>query len=322
MSKLALVEDSNNPWGGTVLLSQGNGWIRPTGVFVPDAGFTTSHEVVTVLLWFHGYRVKDVPYLFYNEATKILKAVIESRKDVILVAPHLGWHQNKQNTNYDATALGGGKRCEQYLDQVLGALTDWYVNTFIAGEIDQIGGSFPKFQIADLYVAGHSGGGFGITSAVAALGGYKDRLRECWGFDCLYGAGQTWYEWAKGQKGIPLYFYFGRGTRPADNGDVLGFWKRVYGTPKSPIPAAGRLRMVHLAPALPGTELDMVAFQSAEDIKAKGKPGNRYEEVRQKVDPLLDNPGKYWSTIIDEGLMDHYPVVSDLLGPRIKQSLP
>ncbi|AGA28829.1 hypothetical protein [Singulisphaera acidiphila] len=323
MGKLVLIEDKSNQGGGTVLFSnKESGWIRPTGVFVPDAGFTDSHEVVTVLLWFHGHFVKNVPYLFYKEATKILQAVTESKKDVILVAPELGWFQDKSNTTYNASALGGGKKTELYLDQVLGALSDWYVRTFIAGEIDEMGGPPPKFQIANLYIAGHSGGGNGIISSVAALGGYKDRLRQCWGFDCLYGDGQSWYEWAKAQKGVPLYFYFGQGTKPAFNGDVLGFWKRVYGTPKSPIPASGRMRSVFLAPALPGTELDMVAFQSAEDILAKARPGNRYEEVRRKVDPLLDNPTKYWSTIIDEGLKDHYPVVADLLGPRIKQSLP
>src|SRR5207237_7793231 len=127
MSKLTLAEDPSNRGGGTVLLSRGNGWIRPTGVFVPEAGFTDSHDAVTVLLWFHGHFVKDVSHLFYSEATKVLPAVIASRKDVILVAPELGWFQDRKNTTYDAGALGGGRRCEQYLDEVLGALSDWYV---------------------------------------------------------------------------------------------------------------------------------------------------------------------------------------------------
>ncbi len=112
-----------------------------------------------------------------------------------------------------------------------------------------------------------------------------------------------------------------RGTKPAYDGDVLGFWKRVYGTPKGPLQLGARLLNVYLAPALPGTELDMVAFQFSEDIKAKAIAGNRYEEIRKQVDPLLDDPTKYWSTIIPLGLKDHYPVVSELLGPRIRQSL-
>ncbi|SIN72483.1 hypothetical protein SAMN05444166_0450 [Singulisphaera sp. GP187] len=321
MSKLALVEDKSNKGDGFVLFSSGSGWIRPTGVFVPQAGITNSHEAVTLLLWFHGYRVKDAPYLFYHEATQLLKAVSESNKDVILVAPALGL-RDKTHAEYDASALGGGSKTALYLDQILGALSDWYERTFIAGERAQMGGEPTKFQLANLYIAGHSGGGSGIISAVAALGSYKDRLRECWGFDCLYGDGQSWFQWAKARTGIPLYFYFGKGTKPSDNADVLGFWKRVYGTPKSPIPAAGRMRNVFLAPALPGAELDMVAFQSTDDILARAKAGNRYEEVRRIVDPLLDNSDKYWSTLIEKGLMEHYSVVSELLCPRIKQSLP
>jgi hypothetical protein len=64
-----------------------------------------------------------------------------------------------------------------------------------------------------------------------------------------------------------------------------------------------------------------VAFQSSEDIKAKAKSGNRYEEIRKKVDPLLDDPTKYWPAIIRLGLKGHYQVVSQLLGSRITQSI-
>jgi hypothetical protein len=85
--------------------------------------------------------------------------------------------------------------------------------------------------------------------------------------------------------------------------------------------ASGSGFTVFLAPALRGTELDQVAFQSAEDIQRKAKPGNRYEAIRKKVDPLLDDPQKYWRTLMAEGLKDHYPVVSELLAPRIRQSL-
>jgi hypothetical protein len=319
VSNLVLEKDKSNPMGGIVLTSKGSGWKRPTGVFLPDPGIVGEHRALTVLLWFHGHFVKDIPSLFYKEATKILQAVLDSKRRLVVVAPHLGWFKTRTDSDYNASVLGGGKTCEQYLDQVLGALAEWYLTT-LSG-IDLESKPPPKFQIAELYIAGHSGGGGGIMSSVASLGGYKDQLRECWGFDCLYGSGQTWYDWARAQTRMPLYFYFGQGTQPAYNGDVLGFWKRVYGTPKSPLPLGARMLNVYLAPALPGTELDMVAFQFSEDIKAKAIAGNRYEEIRKQVDPLLDTPTKYWSTIITLGLKDHYPVVSELLGPRIRQSL-
>ncbi len=318
MSNLVLEKDDSNPIGGIVLTSKGSGWKRPTGVFLPDPRIVGDHKALTVLLWFHGHYVKDIPFLFYKEETKILQAVLNSKKRLVVVAPHLGWYKTSKDTDYNASALGGGKTCEQYLDQVLGALAEWYLTTLI-----DIGPKpSPKFQIAELYIAGHSGGGGGIRSSVASLGTYKAQLRECWGFDCLYGSGDVWYEWARAQGRMPLYFYFGRGTKPGFNGDVLGLWKRAYGTPKRPLQIGARMLNLYLAPTLPGAEMDMVAFQSAEDIKAKARAGNRYEEIRKQVDPLLDDPTKYWSTIMTLGLKGHYQVVSEFLGPRIRQSLP
>jgi hypothetical protein len=319
MSNAVLEKDKNNPGGGTVLLSKGSDWIRPTGVFLPDSALNGNQTALTVLLWFHGHFIEDVPALFYKEDTKILQAVVDSGKPVVLVAPWLGWWQDESHTSYSAGALGGGKKTEQYLDQVLTALADWYPTRLIDIDLDK---KPPlKFQVGELYVGGHSGGGSAIMSAVASLGRFRESLRECWRFDCLYGSGESWAVWARSMGGMPLYFYFGRGTQPAFKGDVLGFWKRVYGTPKSPLPLGRRMLNLYLAPALPGTALDMVAFRFSDDIKAKPAPGNRYEEVRRLVDPLLDNPATYWPTIIKAGLKSHYEVVSDLLGPRIRQSI-
>jgi hypothetical protein len=319
MSQPALKTDPANRLGGTVLISQGSGWMRPTGVFLPGAGLDGDSKL-TVLLWFHGYYVSGISHLFYREATKLLSAVLGSKKRLVLIAPHLGWFQTKTQTDYNAGVLGGGKNTETYLDQVLDALYDWHLQNRPDGAAASDAEAPAKFQIADLYLAGHSGGGGGIRNSAGALGHYRDALRECWGFDCLYGRGQSWYEWATTQKGKPLYFYYGQGTKPSDNADVLGFWKLVYGTPRS-APPPGRASNVFLAPALTGTESDSVAFQSADDLRQKAKPANRYEQIRWQVDPLLDDPKKYWPTLVKLGLKGHYQVVSDLLSPRIQQSL-
>ena len=119
-----------------------------------------------------------------------------------------------------------------------------------------------------------------LIVGLGGLGRYRDVLRECWGFDCLYGSSTAWYEWAQklGYSNRSSYFYYGRGTRPADKADVLGFWKQVYGSPKAPMPSwEWRLSRIGLAPALPGAEHDPVAFQSAEELRRKGKAaaGNR-----------------------------------------------
>jgi hypothetical protein len=318
VSTLALKTDPKNKIGGIALQSTGPGWKRPTGVFFRDLSVVGDGAPLTVVLWFHGHRVRDISALFYEEATRLLPAVLASGKRVVLVAPHLGL-KSATVSEYDASVLGGGKNTEIYLDQVLQGLSNWYDATVNPPGRDRV--PTEKFTLGDLYVAGHSGGGTGIRSSVAALGGYKKNLRECWGFDCLYAAGQTWHQWARSQGGIPLYFYFGDGTKPSDGGNVLDFWRLVYGTLKNPLPVGSRMTNVHLAPGLLGVEMDRVAFQASEDIKFRNRPGNRYEEIRLKVDPLLDNTSKYWSTILDAGLFGHYRVVSDLLGPRLSQSL-
>lgn len=314
-----LERDPNNKIGGVVLKSTGKGWMRPTGVFLPDPSIIGDRAPLTILLWFHGHRVRDIAALFYEEKTRILQAVLEARKRVIVVAPHLGWFQTKSKTDYNASVLGGGTTTKDYIDQVLAALSGYYMTTLIDLDLDRV--TPPTYTLGDLYVAGHSGGGTGIRDSVDALGSYSKNLRECWGFDCLYALGRTWHNWCMRRGGIPLYFYFGDGTSPADGGDVLGFWRLIYGTLSNPLALGQRLLNVHLAPSLPGVEMDQVAFQLSQDLKRKGRAGNRYEEVRLIVDPLLDDTNTYWTTILKEGLWNHYRVVSDLLCPRISQSL-
>jgi hypothetical protein len=298
------------------------GWVPHTGVFVPDGVLPSFNNWVTVLFWFHGYYVKGIEELFLSDGCQIIPAVNGVGKSLVVVAPYLGLHNGDKNVDYNALLLGGG-RAETYLDMVLAALFDWSQQNHVG--LDPDARAPGNFQIGNLYIAGHSGGGDGIRSAAGSLGRYREVLRECWGFDCLYGTASMWSEWARSQGGMPLYFYFGTGTQPNKRGttDVIGFWRRVYGTLKSPLPLGGRLLNLHLAPALRGAEIDMVAFQWIEDIMARPTVPGSYEEVRKTVDPLMDlgSPSKYWSTLIAKGLKEHYPTASELLGPRIRQSV-
>ncbi len=184
----------------------------------------------------------------------------------------------------------------------------------------QLGGVPSKFGLANLLYRGAFGrwerhhqrgrGTWQLCGSAAGVLGIRLSVRRR---ADLVRVGQA-------RKGMPLYFYFGKGTKPSDNADVLGFWKPVYGTPKSPIPLAGRMRGVYLAPALPGTELDMVAFQTTEEIQAKPKAGNRYEEIRRVVDPLLDKPDKYWPALIKEGLKTTTRWCPNFSGPALSRA--
>src|SRR5262249_15623410 len=140
-------------------------------------------------------------------------------------------------------------------------------------------------------------------------------LKECWGFDCLYAPADPWFQWARGLTSATLYFYYGQGTDPAAGGIPVEFWRLVYGSPKQPTKTP--LAHVRLAPAVAGVEQDSVAFQSVAAIAAKAKPGNRYEEIRKKVDLWLDNTAAYWQ-ILDPVAYDHYQVVTALFGQRIR----
>jgi hypothetical protein len=299
-----------NQFGGTVLTSKGNGGMRPTGVFLPPQ-FPSRVGQATVLLWFHGYYIGGVRDLFFKEATNLLRCVSLSGKDVVLIAPFLGDFETRTNTTYRPGVLGAGS-CEDYLDAVLGDLNAWYRSKFI--DLDD------GFRIENLYLAGHSGGGVGLVAAAGTLGAYRAMLQECWFFDTLYEPASTWAAFAARNADIPHYFYFGTGTAPGFNGDVNEFWRLVYGTPKRPRPG-GPSRNVKLAPALPGVALDRDAFQSVDEIRQKIHPTNPYERARSEVDPLLDQPDAYWKALKDRGVFTHYQVASQLLAPRLRQSL-
>jgi hypothetical protein len=302
-----------NQFGGTVLASKGGKGMRPTGVFLPPQ-FSYRVGQATVLLWFHGFYISGVRALFFKEATSLLRCVALSGKDVVLIAPFLGDFETATNTTYKPGDLGAS-RCEGYLDAVFGGLTAWYRSRLIDNDDWK-----PSFRIASLYLGGHSGGGVGLVDAAKTLGKYRAVLKECWFFDTLYRPASTWANFAKSNPDIPLYFYFGTGTEPAAKGDVNEFWRLVYGTPKHPRPG-GPLRNVYLAPALPGAWLDMVAFQSVEEIRQKVHPTNPYERARSEADPLLDQPDAYWKALKARGLLTHYEVASQILAARLRQSL-
>jgi hypothetical protein len=309
MSICELVEDDKASRIGLTLLSKGSTCMKPTSVFLPTKHAVGSREL-NVILWLHGYYIESNGYLFRKEDTKVRQGVENSGKDFVVIAPFLGEVQpdGTGKAAYSANAFSG-TGCQRYLEQIVEALGRWLRTCY--------GTAAPSnLTIKNLVVAGHSGGGTHMLKAVDALDDLKSKLRECWGFDCLYGSGKTWADWA-GKQGINLYFYFGLGTRPGTGGQPLEFWKEAYGTPKQPKPS--RMRNVFLAPAVTGVELDRAAFQSVEEIKQKAKPGSRYEEIRKEVDPLLDDETKYWAKI-KPNMKGHYAVAADLLGPRIAQS--
>jgi hypothetical protein len=317
MAKCKFVWDKQSSVAGTTLYAK-EGCMRDTGVYVPKIEQLGAR--IDVVLWLHGWYVQNSQNLLQpakGYETGLREGLLASKTNVVLVAPWLGLQTHSGQGTLRIGDLGEGKGCQLYLEQVMEALTNWYVDTFIAGEAYQIGGRPPNYQIGNLVIACHSGGGDLMRAVTGALGDLKSALKECWGFDCLYAFGKTYAHWALplSAAGVKTYFYLANGSSRVHFAE---FWKAVFGTPKDPSP--GKPQNIFLAPAVPGVEVDRTAFQSVEDIKGKPDTGNPYETVRRKVDPFLDDPDQYSTKLRQEALKDHFQVVRELFGHRLSES--
>jgi hypothetical protein len=306
-----------------------NGCLAHTGVYVPKPQTLASGKL-NVIVWLHGMYVDEIKPLFDADGSQVRQAVRDSSKDVVLIAPFLGhkWvtrelpQPGQKPDGKDGKVkvvhgslglgkLGQGVGMQQYLQEILGALANFQKS--VSSHPDA---PAPNIKIDKLVLACHSGGGELMRTASDTLDDFRtNNLVECWGFDCLYGPVDPWFQWASSHIDATLFLYYGQGTSPANGGVPVEFWRRIYGSPKQPQKAP--LNHVKLAPAVAGVEQDAVAFQSVADIAAKSNTTNNYEKIRKQVDPLLDDTAAYWK-ILNPVAFTHYQVVTGLFGQRIQ----
>lgn len=219
MTTFELEKKKTNVFPGTTLFSKGEtAGMKPTAVYLPphhDAKATK----LDVVIWLHGFLVKDQVSLFHDDPSKLREQVRDSGRDVVLIAPFLGYEyldNNKKFTgHYDVKDLATPNWGERYLDEILGALALALANVPGAGAT-----SPPQLQVGKLIIACHSGGGRAMRNLVGSLGKYQPQLKACWGFDCLYGAtaqpddATFWYQWLSGQDGRALEIVYGPSTLP------------------------------------------------------------------------------------------------------------
>jgi hypothetical protein len=329
MSKCEFVEDTSGSVYGITAYAEGkNACFKDTGIYLPPNHSFTNPKV-NVVLWMHGYYVHSAPDIFQPKDSKtdmgLREGILDCGKDVLLIAPWLGLKESKDSGKLDLDELGKGNGCQTYLEQVLEGLVRFQNALAQKRNVPRIA----KLEIGNLIVAGHSAGGARMRDAVKHLGDLVDRekLRECWGFDCFYDDANTWGTWARAlPPKVKKYFYFGQGSF---DWAAFAFMKYVYGTPTKPKAAHDRIFNMNLAPAIIGhlTEIDGTAFQTVEEIKKKASNkwsnalANWYDKVRITTDVFLDQPThkKYWDEIWSK-LKKHFQVVGDLFGARIRQS--
>ncbi|MFB9269862.1 hypothetical protein ACFFWD_43225 [Bradyrhizobium erythrophlei] len=187
--------------------------MKATAIYLPPKHVTSATKF-DVVIWLHGFYVKDHEFLFRNDPARLREQVRDSGRDVVLVAPFLGYEYADGDSfagNYIVKDLATPKWGERYLEEILGGLAN-----FLA----PVSGSPPQLQVGKLIIACHSGGGNAMRNLVGSLGKYQSNLKACWGFDCLYGAraqpddATFWYQWLSGQNGCALEIIYGPSTLP------------------------------------------------------------------------------------------------------------
>lgn len=172
-----------------------------TGIFVPD-GYRREPQV-DVVLYLPGHKLgmrgvsNDVAIDAYWNRRRfpywpLREGVNESGKNLILVAPTLG----PKSEGYGLTRAGG---LDAYLAKVMSALAAYgpYRNG-------------PPPTLGNLILACHSGGGARMRQLAMSSQASAARIRECWGFDCLYGSSdpEAWEGWARRNPSARLFVYY------------------------------------------------------------------------------------------------------------------
>jgi hypothetical protein len=181
---------------------------QTTGVFVP-AGYRAG-KTIDLVLFLRGYDIKRpnsataVSEYWNSPNHPILKSfmlreeVNKSGKNVILVVPTLG-----PVSDFGKLKDEGG--VQAFLDQILDGL---WRNGPHAGQAE-------RPTIRRLILAAHSGGGVPLRRLAQVLGNdaaYKDRLKECWGFDSIYGVrdkdADFWADWASSHPATKVSMFY------------------------------------------------------------------------------------------------------------------
>jgi hypothetical protein len=227
---------------------------QSTGVFVP-ANYRAG-DTIDLVVFLRGYDIKrpksatSVEEYWNSPQHPILKSFLfreetnKSGKNVILAIPTLGPFAEVGKLN----EKGG---LEEFFDRILEGL--WRGGPHV--------GRTKRPEIRHLILAAHSGGGVPLRRMAKMVGddaAHKDKLKECWGFDSLYGVkdkdAEFWSDWASTHPGTKISMHY------------LFTEKDVGKNPKLPVGAANPLD--HRQPTgttFPAMELERLAREKKLD---------------------------------------------------------
>ena len=181
---------------------------QSTGVFVP-ANYRAG-DSVDLVVFLRGYDIKrpktatSVQEYWSSPDHPILKSFLfreetnKSGKNVILAVPTLGPFA-------EVGKLNEKDGLREFLDRVLDGL--WRSGPHV--------GRAKRPELRHLILAAHSGGGVPLRRLAKMLGdddAHKDKLKECWGFDSIYGVkdkdADFWSDWAGKHPGTKVSMYY------------------------------------------------------------------------------------------------------------------
>ncbi len=181
---------------------------QSTGVFVPE-NYKVG-ETVDVVLFLRGYDINrpkaatSVEEYWNSPRHPTLKSFLlreevnKSGKNVIFVVPALGPY-SEMGTLKEAGGV------QKFFDQVLDGL--WKNGPH--AELKK------RPSVRNVILAAHSGGGVPLRQLAQELGAaetYKDKLKECWGFDSIYGVkdkdAEFWSDWAAKHAGSKITMFY------------------------------------------------------------------------------------------------------------------
>jgi murein DD-endopeptidase MepM/ murein hydrolase activator NlpD len=186
-----------------------------TGIYIPDH-FNPANPCCLVL-YLHGMtggkpgELKRIDEYWigskYPEFA-LREEVRASGANVIFVAPSLGRSPNVY-PNHLSNKDGG---LDDYLGKVLFAVTEYYLRQHRL--------STAAIQPEKILLSAHSAGGAQMRKiALRQNLVYEQKIKECWGFDSLYGGVSEWVQWKKKYPSNRLFIYYLGST--ADNAVAL-----------------------------------------------------------------------------------------------------